>query len=91
MNERYDGPIQSEMVMEEPAMPKVKEYRPNKQEILKEYEITIRFLSVGCVVRVGCKEIPFRSIKEAMHEVTKYVDNPYEEGKRWRQLFESEE
>jgi hypothetical protein len=91
MNERYDGPIQSEMVMEEPAMPTVKEYRPNKQEILKEYEITIRFLSIGCVVRVGCKEIPFRSIKEAMHEVTKYVNNPYEEGKRWRQLFESEE
>ena len=68
-----------------------KEYRPNRQELLKEYELGIRFLSVGCVVRVGCKEIPFRSIKEAMEEVNKYVNNPYEEGNRWRQLFDSEE
>lgn len=68
-----------------------KEYKPNKQEILKDYELKIRFLSVGCVVSVGCKDIPFRSVKEAMEEVNNYVNNPYEEGQRWRKLFESEE
>jgi len=69
----------------------LKEYKPNKQEILREYELRIKFLSVGCVVSVGCKDIPFRSVKEAMECVNDYVNNPYEESKKWRELFESEE
>jgi hypothetical protein len=72
-------------------VPSKEGYKPNKQEILKEYEIRIRFLSVGCVVSVGCKEIPFRSVKEAMEEVNKYVNNPYEEGQKWRKLFDNED
>jgi hypothetical protein len=67
------------------------EYKPNKQQILRDYEINIRFLSVGCVVRVGCKEIPFTNVGEAMVELNKYVSNPYEEGKRWNTIFESAE
>jgi hypothetical protein len=68
-----------------------KEYRPKRQEVLRDYEISIRFLSIGCVVRVGCKEIPFTNVDEAMKEVNNYIKNPYEEGKRWNKLFESEE
>ena len=68
-----------------------KEYKPKKQEILREYEIGIRFLSVGCVVSIGCKQIPFRSVKEAMEEINKYVENPYEEGKKWHSIFDGEE
>ena len=67
------------------------EYTPNKQQILRDYEIRIRFLSVGCVVSVGCKEIPFRRVSEAMEELNKYVSNPYEEGKRWNKIFDSAE
>jgi hypothetical protein len=67
-----------------------KEYRPKRNEILRDHEIRIRFLSVGCVVGIGCKEIPFRSIKEAMEEVNKYVENPYEETKKWVKLFDEE-
>ncbi len=67
------------------------EYKPNKQQILRDYEINIRFLSVGCVVRVGCKEIPFTNVGDAMVELNKYVSNPYEEGKRWNQIFDSAE
>ena len=58
------------------------EYIPKKQEILREYEIGIRFLSIGCVIRVGCKEIPFTDVNEAMEELSNYVSNPYEEGKK---------
>jgi hypothetical protein len=68
-----------------------KEYRPKRQEVLRDYKISIRFLSIGCVVRVGCKEIPFTNVDEAMKEVNNYIKNPYEEGKRWNELFESEE
>jgi hypothetical protein len=84
----YDGP--TEMMAEERPMMS-KEYKPRKQEVLREYELKIRFLSVGCVVSVGCKDIPFRSVKEAMEEVNKYVENPYDESKRWRELFDGEE
>ncbi len=92
----YDGPTEMEPVvderpMEKMSMLKLKERKPIRQEILREYELRIKFLSVGCVVSVGCKDIPFRSVKEAMEEVNKYVENPYEESKRWRQLFEGEE
>ena len=68
-----------------------KEYIPKKQELLREYEIRLRFLSVGCVVNVGCKEIPFRNVKEAMECVNEYVENPYEVGEKWRKIFEGEE
>ena len=68
-----------------------KEYIPNKQQILREYGISIRFLSVGCVISVGCKEIPFTNVGEAMEELNKYVSNPYEEGKKWNTVFESAE
>jgi hypothetical protein len=89
--------IREERVYDErPSLPplgelNLKEYKPKKQEILREYEIRIKFLSVGCVVNVGCKEIPFRSVKEAMDNINKYVENPYEEGKKWHSIFDGEE
>ena len=85
------GPMMAER--ERPMMDRecTKEYLPIKQQILKDYEISIRFLSVGCVIRVGCKEIPFRRVSEAMEELNKYVENPYEEGKKWNTVFESAE
>lgn len=89
---REDGPMMVEretLRMDEKSYSK--EYIPNKQQILREYEISIRFLSVGCVIRVGCKEIPFTNVGEAMEELNKYVSNPYEEQKRWNKIFESAE
>ncbi len=95
--ERAMNPVMEESLTREYAerniepMVRVKEYKPKKQEVLREYEIGIRFLSVGCVIRIGCKEIPFRNIKEAMEELNKYVENPYEESKRWNDIFDGEE
>ena len=78
-----DGPTMVDMPMN-------KEYVPKRQELLREFEIGIRFLSIGCVIRVGCKEIPFTDVNEAMTELSKYVANPYEEGKKWNKIFDSE-
>lgn len=74
----------------EPELKSGEVYKPKKQELLREYEIRLRFLSVGCVISVGCKEIPFRSVTEAMDELNKYVENPYEVGQKWHKLFNSE-
>jgi hypothetical protein len=87
------GPMMVEERSDRPMMDRecTKEYRPNKQQILREYTIELRFLSVGCVIRVGCKEIPFTNVGDAMVELNKYVSNPYEEGKRWNKIFDSAE
>lgn len=88
VNEPVEQPVEMRGYDREPELKG--EYKPKKQELLREYEIRLRFLSVGCVVSVGCKEIPFRDIKEAMDYINKYVENPFEEGMKWREIFESE-
>jgi len=74
--------------MPEPEMQKTSEYRPSNQEALREYEINIRFLSRGCVVRVGCKEIAFEDPTYAMAQINAYVNNPWEEQKKWRKILD---
>ena len=83
--------MEEEMYEQESMLVKASNHKPRKQELLREHEIRLRFLSVGCVVSVGCKEIPFRNVTEAMEEINKYVSDPYEQGKRWRAIFDSEE
>jgi len=89
VNETVEQPVEMRGYDREPELKT--EYKPKKQELLREYEIRLRFLSVGCVVSVGCKEIPFRNVTEAMDELNKYVENPYEVGKKWHELFNSED
>jgi hypothetical protein len=60
-----------------------KEYRPSNQEALARYEINIVFMSRGCVIRVGCKSIPFSSTEEAIAELQKYFENPFDIQKQW--------
>jgi hypothetical protein len=63
------------------------DYKPSAQQALREYEINIRFLSRGCVVRVGCKEIPFESTDAAMAELNAYVANPVGTEIKWREIL----
>ena len=66
-----------------------KEYKPSNREALKSYEIAIRFLDRGCMVRVGCKEIAFEDVKKAMSEINEYVTgDTWEVQKKWRKLFD---
>ena len=60
-----------------------KEYTPSKQEALSRYEINIQFMSRGCVIRVGCKTIPFSRTEEAIAELQQYFEYPYDTQKRW--------
>ena len=78
---------QVEPVMDETKL-KEYEYVPSKTEALREYEIGIRFLSRGCVVRVGCKEIAFTNNEEALAELNKYFNAPYETQKEWRKILD---
>lgn len=64
-----------------------KEYIPPYHECIQQYEIGIRFLSRGCIVKVGCKEIAFEKIEDAMNELQFYVAYPYEAQTKWRKIF----
>lgn len=66
------------------------EYRPSRTECLRDYQINIRFLSIGCVIEVGCKSIPFSTIEEGMKALNDYVANPYETRKIWEERFAKE-
>jgi len=73
-------------LMEEPCP--TKEYRPSRIEALQQHEIRIRFLSRGCIVSVGCKDIAFQDLSDAIHEINKYFTCPYETQQEWRKILE---
>ena len=66
-------------------------WQPPRQEYLRDYEVKIRFLTLGCVISVGCKEIPFTTIKEGMEALNQYVAKPYETRQIWEKRFQEEE
>lgn len=68
-----------------------KEYRPSNKDILRDYPVQIEFLSIGCLIRVGCKSIPFSTVKEGMKALNDYVANPYETKKLWEERFSKDE
>jgi len=61
--------------------------KASNTEILREYEIHIKFLNRGCIVNVGCKTIAFESVENAMIAINAYVTNPHDEQEKWRQIL----
>jgi hypothetical protein len=78
---RYDDPVKC---AEE-------QWKPSRQECLRDYEVKIRFLTLGCIISVGCKDIPFTTIKEGMEALNQYVAKPYEVRQIWEKRFQEEE
>ena len=78
-----------ERLTEPVPVPDLPEYRPSNRELLQEYEIRLQFLSLGCVVHVGCKSIAFETIESAMKELNEYVNNTYETQNKWRKILSS--
>ena len=64
------------------------EYKPSRSEALRDRRIEIEFLSIGCIIRVGCKSIPFTSVDEAMKQLNAYVKDPVTSQKVWNKRFE---
>ena len=63
------------------------QYVPTKQEALCRHEINISFLSRGCVIRVGCKSIPFSSTEEGLNELVKYFNDPVATQNHWESVL----
>lgn len=67
------------------------EWKPSRMEVLRDYKVEIEFLSIGCVIRVGCKSIPFSTVKEGMEALNAYIKDPIELRKIWEERFSKEE
>jgi len=82
-----------EAEINEPCMSQIKcsEYVPTRSECLRDYEIRIKFLTIGCIVEVGCKSIPFTTIKEGMKALNEYVEDPNKVRKIWEEKFQKGE
>jgi hypothetical protein len=76
---------------DEPVCAQEEQWKPSRQECLRDYEVRIKFLTLGCIVSVGCKEIPFTTIKEGMEALNQYVAKPYEVRQIWEKRFQEEE
>jgi len=72
-------------------VPNEAKYVQRKQDALSDYSINIEFLSIGCVIRVGCKSIPFSTVEDGMKALNDYVANPQEIRKTWGKIFSKEE
>jgi hypothetical protein len=88
--EETERPVRLEQQLEVEEC-KTSEYRPSRMECLRDYNINIRFLTVGCVIEVGCKSIPFTTIKEGMEALNEYVARPYETRQAWEKIFQEGE
>ena len=76
-------------VTETPETPVGLEPAPrSKQRMLRDNDVHIRFLSIGCVIDIGCKSIPFEDVNEAMKELMEYVNNPEETVKKWLKVLD---
>ena len=69
----------------------VEKYIPSRMECLRDYEIGIRFLSCGCIINVGCKQVAFSTTTEAMKAFTDYINDPYTTRQIWEKKFQEEE
>jgi hypothetical protein len=63
-----NGPevMQAEMGSQEDGP---KQWKQPRTEMLREWEVSIRFFNVGCVVTVGCQSFAFESIDKMMKEL----------------------
>ena len=92
-DESMVAPPRAERVMVNEDMPQSmeKEWRPTRSESLRNHEVRIRFLTLGCLIEIGCKSIPFATIKEGMEALNEYVLKPYDTIQIWEKRFQEGE
>lgn len=92
MNEelRVAPPVLRDMPEPVEGVPK-SVYTRTRMEQLRDYNINIRFLSVGCIIEVGCKQIPFTTVKEGLQAFNEYVADPEKSTNFWSEKFRAEE
>ena len=85
--------MREEEVCQAPALTQegTEMYKPSRMEALRYHTINIEFLSIGCIIRVGCKAIPFATVKQGITALNEYVNDPILLTKLWNERFNAEE
>jgi hypothetical protein len=83
-----DQEPEEEMVSENPIPEKAECVDRTRSEYLREYDIRIKFHTLGCVIEVGCKSIPFSTAELGMIALAAYVNNPKEAIEFWNKKFQ---
>ena len=81
---RPTEPIQGRPLCEE-------KWKPSRKELLRQHEINIGFLDVGCIIRVGCKSFAFNDVTQAMNELNMYVADPHTSIEKWNKILNANE
>jgi hypothetical protein len=81
------GIEENRLPINENSMLLSKEYRPSDNDILRQYEITLKYLSKGMIITIGCKQIAFSDNKEGLDALNAYINNPNEESDRWHKIL----
>jgi hypothetical protein len=79
--------MEEQLLPQEVRLPEPQEYIPSKLELLQRHTVKIDFLSRGCVIYVGCKSIPFETLQAGIEALNKYVNDPYNETKKWDKIL----
>jgi hypothetical protein len=86
---QYPDPQRQPQEIEEGPVPQIEGLlEVSNQRLLREYEITIRFLNRGCIINVGCKSIPFESTDSAIKELNDYLRDPRKSSKKWHAVLD---
>jgi hypothetical protein len=64
----------------------VKDYKEPRMETLRNWEVTIKVLTVGCIISVGCKAIAFTSLDEGLKELQEYFKDPSAARAKWSEI-----
>ena len=64
----------------------VKNYTEPRLELLKQWEVNIRVLTVGCIINVGCKSFAFSTIEEGLKELQDYYKDPSAARAKWSEI-----
>jgi hypothetical protein len=77
-NTQCEGPMRelTEINKVESCESKEQWEKRQKINILKNWEIRIKFHDIGCVVYVGCKSFSFERVSSAMQVVYQYTEDP---------------
>ena len=58
----------------------------SRVDILKKWDITIKVITIGCIISVGCKSFAFSTLEEGLKELQEYYKDPAKLVNKWERI-----
>lgn len=66
--------------------PEKEMYIEPRLSMLKNWEVHIKVVDVGCIIHVGCKMFAFSSLQEGLKELNTYFEDPNYAREKWSKI-----